>query len=411
MDTIALLEPVLNDITRSVNFFNGRLLTAEALTAEQQGNRAGRKLLGKALGAGIAYGLEVSESREFSSPQAPVLAVKAGLAINTFGQPLLLADDVSVALCDVGTRVASGAASPFINCLPPDAGPYAAVAGVHLLVMGPADARDGKAAVSGLGNAAASCNTNFNVDAVRFRRIQLDLTEEELSDAKHLRSLVVARCFGIQKQAGLPRDPFGTPPRNPGWMDQLRDNGTLKPCEAPLAIIYWTALGIAFIDLWSVRRRLTRLATSAENALGINDRPVSEAEALLLEFQEHLESLRDDSVTRRFLIASERFQSLPAAGILPTDDPRGFDYLRFFKDQTIRMPVFMESARLPDLFRESLRLGHIDLASGELIRLYRVRQNVQARPPQLFVVFTSGHMRYRGDARYNVNRFNYANYS
>ena len=34
-----LLTPIVNDRTRSVNFFNGRLLTGEDLTAEQQANR------------------------------------------------------------------------------------------------------------------------------------------------------------------------------------------------------------------------------------------------------------------------------------------------------------------------------------------------------------------------------------
>src|SRR5215831_11331701 len=80
-----LLTPIVNDRTRSVNFFNGRLLTGEDLTAEQQANRVAHSLLGQSIGPGVAYGLEVSESTVSSTKKAPVLAVTRGLAINPNG--------------------------------------------------------------------------------------------------------------------------------------------------------------------------------------------------------------------------------------------------------------------------------------------------------------------------------------
>ena len=66
-----LLTPIVNNRTRSVNFFNGRLLTGEDLTAEQQANRVAHSLLGQAAGAGVAYGLEVSESATLSQVARP----------------------------------------------------------------------------------------------------------------------------------------------------------------------------------------------------------------------------------------------------------------------------------------------------------------------------------------------------
>ena len=47
-----LFTPILNDRTRSVNFFNGRLLTGEDLTADQKANRVAHSLLGQAVGSG-----------------------------------------------------------------------------------------------------------------------------------------------------------------------------------------------------------------------------------------------------------------------------------------------------------------------------------------------------------------------
>src|SRR4029077_1296853 len=89
-----LLTPILNDRTRSVNFFNGRLLTGEDLTAEQQANRVAHSLLGQAIGSGVAYGLEVAESSQLSQVATPVLSIKRGLAVNANGGTLLLDNDV-----------------------------------------------------------------------------------------------------------------------------------------------------------------------------------------------------------------------------------------------------------------------------------------------------------------------------
>src|SRR5213595_773753 len=85
-----LLTPILNDRTRSVNFFNGRLLTGEDLTAEQKANRVAHGLLGQAVGSGVSHGLEVAEATLSSTKQSPVLAIRQGLAFNRNGAALLL---------------------------------------------------------------------------------------------------------------------------------------------------------------------------------------------------------------------------------------------------------------------------------------------------------------------------------
>src|SRR5262245_27316945 len=112
---VNLLQPVLNDRTRSVNFFNGRLLAGEDLTTEQQTNRVAHNLLGQAIGDGVAYGLEVRESFRSSTTQSPVLTVTRGLAINRTGTTLMLESDTEVALVRPtnGTSASNGSSSIF----------------------------------------------------------------------------------------------------------------------------------------------------------------------------------------------------------------------------------------------------------------------------------------------------------
>jgi hypothetical protein len=109
---INLQTPILNTRTRSVNFFNGRLLTGEDLTAEQQANRVAHNLLGQAAGSGVVYGLEVKESVLSSSVPTPVLAVSKGLAFNRVGAALLLADDTEISLVRPATA-SNGSTSLF----------------------------------------------------------------------------------------------------------------------------------------------------------------------------------------------------------------------------------------------------------------------------------------------------------
>src|SRR5215472_12134241 len=155
-----LLTPILNDI-RSVNFFNGRLLTGEDLTAEQKANRLAHGLLGQAIGAGVAYGFEVSKSKQSSSAQAPVLAVTKGLAINRNGTALLLQDDTEIALVRPAKAV-NGTAKIFEECTPVQPGVYVADPGIYLFTVGPATASQGLAEVSGVNTGSVPCNSNYN---------------------------------------------------------------------------------------------------------------------------------------------------------------------------------------------------------------------------------------------------------
>src|SRR5580765_2275880 len=95
-NSVLQLQPPLADGgIRSVNFFNGRLLAGKDLSREQAARREADARLGRALGDGVAFGLEVARDQSLDKPAAPVLNIKAGLAINRLGQTLRLAADVS----------------------------------------------------------------------------------------------------------------------------------------------------------------------------------------------------------------------------------------------------------------------------------------------------------------------------
>ena len=191
MSAITLKKPMTEGGIRTINFFNGRMLSGEDLTQEQSANREARLRLGLTIGDGVAYGLEVSETPSVSTKTSPVVTVTAGLALNREGQTLALAANTDVSL----VRPLDGDASAsitgvFAECQPPQSGVYIAGAGVYLLTVAPATAGEGRAPMSGLGNVTASCNTRYTVEGVQFRLLQLDVTPAELGQPDLLRNLM-----------------------------------------------------------------------------------------------------------------------------------------------------------------------------------------------------------------------------
>jgi hypothetical protein len=407
-----LLTPIVNDRTRSVNFFNGRLLTGEDLTAEQQANRVAHSLLGQAAGSGVAYGLEVSESAALSQIASPVLSIKRGLAINSNGGTLLLDNDTDISLVRPAGPASSGS-SVFAECLPMQSGVYIAGAGVYLLTIGPASATQGLAEVSGVSTGSAPCNSKYKADGVQFRLLQLDLTQSELGDVSHLRNLVAYKCFGVDDWAANVRDPFGTTPGGHGLIDQLRSAKTITGCEVPLAVLYWTATdGVVFVskdllDAW---------------APGAGRRRAIDGIAMFLQFQAQIADLMQSPVSVSQLtsiVATDSFRYLPAVGLLPlsgTKGALGFDYVKFFGGETYRNPVYVEGAKLDSLFGRSLLYPPIDLSTKEMMWLYWVRENMETivenplTQQQSYLVFTNGQMPFEGKSRFDLNYWDYANY-
>jgi len=416
-----LFTPILNDRTRSVRFFNGRLLSGEAMTDEQGGLRAARELLAQAVGDGVVQGLEVQEATGASTLQSPVLAVSKGVAINRRGEILLLADDAQVKLIRPA-HPSTAPATLFQSCTPPTQGVYVADSGVYLLTVCSLGAANGLAQVSGLGNSQASCNAKYVVDAVQFRLLELPVDKTILTDPR-LRNLVAYQCFGADHLLDFATDPFGTAGEPRTLLDQIRDTQQLTDCDVPLAVMYWTATGgIQFLDLWSVRRRVTR--TKSASPFGLDDTRLATAEAMREQLSAHLDLLTKTVSPLGTFAATTRFRWLPPAGIVPLSSSTGaagFEVAAFFTGKTWNQhrtwpqPIYMEGGRLETLLRMSAQYPPIDLDDQEMLRLYSVRQNLRAlhegKSVQPYAVFTNANLPFYGEPRFDREHWNYANFA
>src|SRR5689334_7951386 len=136
MSATRLDTPFLDGGIRSTNFFNGRLLSREDMHREQAAERAIHERLGRALGAGVVHGFEVTaQAIGGSSITDPVVTVRAGLAVNRHGQTVALDRDVDVSLLKPATAPAAATpgAGAFGACKPAEEGVYVTGTGVYLL--------------------------------------------------------------------------------------------------------------------------------------------------------------------------------------------------------------------------------------------------------------------------------------
>lgn len=448
--TLELLDPMLRGGIRNTHYFNGRLLTAEDLRAEQQANRQQHQQLGLAIGAGVAEGYDV---RLISNGAKPVLRVAKGLAITRKGAVLALAEDVDVAL--VRTPKAAGLngdAGLFDICRPEATTPSATIAeGAYLLVVAPASGFAEHAPVVGFnGNGVASgCDHRFAVEGVKFRLVGVDLAQIDFvspatraalvallaqttpASRARLRNWLAHLCFGSEQAAGFAVDPFGlpggqSPLANYGLVDWLRRRGDLTECDVPLALLLWTTAGVQFIDLWSVRRKPAQPAVSTVWPLVTGVRRTGEGEAAFLQFQSQLAAMIQSGgfgATLTQLHALDLFRYLPAVGLVPlaTNRYQGFELEDFFQGMAVPEPVHITGDELVGLLRMAHDYPPIDLGrtQQELVWLYIVRENAEAiaattgndLPPQPYIAFSSGQMPYAGQARHSLDHYDFANYS
>ncbi|HEY6000583.1 MAG TPA: hypothetical protein VI078_14955 [bacterium] len=427
-----LQEAILEGGIRSVNFFNGRLLTGQDLSREQEARRKADRRAAQASGYGIIWGLEVSDESPEADGQS--VRIQPGLAVSRSGRTLFLESATDVLL---GRRAPPcvGAARTFDDCERLKSGTYAAKEGIYVLTIAPAEDREGTALNHALDDAVVLCRTDALVEAVQFRLHSLDQYLTDVDEAIRqrtpqpeiagrlslMRNRVAHRCCGVDALRAFLEDPLAEGGAPTGLLAQI-EGSLLTPCDVPLAIIALPTASakprIEFLDLWSVRRRMTRWSAAGPWGMVIGDRRQAEGEALFLQFQDHVAWLERRGDAVKAVAATQRFDYLPAAGILPMPGNTKEDeaaLATFFGGLTVRGPAFIEGARLEPLLRASFAYPPIDLASGELIWLYWVRENRVAidsrtKPmPRAALVFTSGHMPYQADARFDVSKWDYAN--
>ena len=411
MSTRQLSEAISSGGIRSINFFNGRLLTAEDMTQEQGTRRDADARLGKALGAGVAFGLEVTQSA--TDATSPVITVQAGLAINSRGQALSLADATDISLVRPPTDFSPATGSVFTDCQPPQAGAYLVDEGVYLLVMSPASSTEGRAPVNGLGNCASGCNAKYNVEGVQFRLVPLE-PGAPLDAPALLRNRVSYECYGYPADTFLlTNDPYSASPTRNGLLDNMLQNQIgISPCDVPLATLFWTLAGIQYIDMWSVRRRLTEPDSTRGWPLLFGARRESEVHAMIQQFQDQVDDAYTLESDLTGVKVGDRFNYLPPVGILPVkafDSPKGFDAATFFGALAPHSIATMDGAALRALFAEALSHEPIDVGSNPKVQLYFTFENLLAIQAgvstQLALIFASKYMTRRETARFSYASF------
>jgi hypothetical protein len=401
-DFVALQEPFGEDAIRTVNFFNGRLLTGNDMSREQAARREADARIGLAVGDGIASGLQVSFRGNIAPGGRPAAQVDPGVAVNRFGVTLCLKHPVTLALDRAATPGADNVACLFGDCAPLADGDYVAGAGLYLLTIAPAFTSEGRAAVSGMGDTSPRCALDVTVEAVQFRLLEI---RDELYAADpgqpDFRNRVAYEAFGAGVLPGWPADLLGSGPRIDDLIEKMRSHG-LSDGEVPLALIAFKSSGHVFTDNWSVRRPISLRDPISVVSTISEPRRAGLGRAMFRQFQDEIAGINLAST-----VAKDRFGFLPPAGLLPGLGDNGLP--AFFNGMTTRGPLYIDASAVEPLLRESFAAPAIDTDSDHAIWLYRIAETRMANRADI-LLFASGHLPYRGDARFNLNHWNYANY-
>ncbi|HEY0172759.1 MAG TPA: hypothetical protein VGB98_17195, partial [Pyrinomonadaceae bacterium] len=415
MSSRQMSEPITDGGIQNVNFFNGRLLTADDLSAVQGSGREHDRQLARGLGEGVVHGLEV-ELANSSTAARPVVRVSGGLALCRSGNPVALSvPTVDVALVKAAQTFAAEAGL-FAECAGPGAADNLSKLGVYVFVASPASVYDGSVPMrhSVSNDKFDGCGRRFAVEGVKFRMERIDFstlpgvsdrtrallntltTRNDGASVSVLRNVVAHLCFDSEEKTGARRDPFNRPAGDTGFVNygalaELRAAGQLSDCDVPLAIVYWSQQGVRFVDNWAARRLARRqLDLDVESLLR------SYGYERLLQFQRHLRDLFDTVGSLSTREIQNYFAFIPPAGFYPVagaKSPKGFHTNKFTgRFTTSGQPGEITAARFGALLRESYACPTLDLSSRPVLLTYRVGDNTRAvaasaSTSQLYQVF------------------------
>jgi hypothetical protein len=409
-------EAVVSDeAIRTINFFNGRLLAGGDLSREQQARRDGLAQLGRALGDGVAYGLMVEFAGNIAPGGRPAVTVTPGLAVNREGASLALRRAATVALDRTADASTATVACLFGDCAPAVAGAYVAGEGLYLLTIAPAFVSEGRAPVSGANGSGARCAYDATAEAVQFRMLRVpDHLHGESAGASDFRNRIAYHCFGRGVLRGWAADMATGGARGDDLVEAMLAHG-LTTAEAPLALIHFTgAVAETFADVWAVRRMLCARDEGDAFALIADPRRIGVGRAIYRQFHDQIMELASASGGLGKNLDAALFAFLPPAGFLPglTDQ----EAISFFaqKSLTARGPLYIDAACVEALLRESFAFPAITAVPGRpgadhAIWLYRAAPAPDgAGTPNL--LFAAGHLEPRGQARFNLNHWDFANY-
>ncbi len=387
MSTVELSEDFLRGGLRTTNYVNGARLTAEHLRDDHRAHRLRHRQLGQAIGEGVVHGLTVSLGDTGARSSRSTLLIRGGLALGPDGTMLVLPEAVELDL--LGRRgepavVKKSDDGRFVPCEeePAPTSPAAFTGtGVYLLVMGSASgfADDVVKGCFEGGGVAPGCGNRYSVEGVRFRLVRVDAKLDEvaepddLASLSRLRNLLAYACFGTADLADFFCHPFHrigdrSAFASYGPLDRLRARGVLGEDEVALALLYWSEPGIRFLDNWAVRRCVRSSCASELWPLDVGARRVSESEAMLLQFQDHLDWLLGKAQDPTGIRARDYFCYLPPGGYLPTG--AGEIRLRAFLSDLSYREGRLDAGFVRFVIHKSFYLEPIDLHAREAVPLW-----------------------------------------
>jgi hypothetical protein len=317
------------------NYVNGRILSAQDLSAGREAVLLRDRWLGLAIGSGVASGLEVT-----GSPGSSRLSVAPGTGVAPGGTALHLETTATIDLAVVSTS-APTEGGVFAQCAPTSSTTAAPSAGAYLLVMSPASRFTGGVPVAGSPTSTLSppCASRWEVEDVAFTAVRLD-GFTTATTAANRRTLLAQYCFGSNGLRALALAGFR------GAYPGLAGLAELTSCDLPLAAFDWDGSTLVFVDLWSARRRPVHPSASAALDAVVGDRRAAEGEARFLQFQDQLDGLLTTaagSATR----ALDVFPALPPAGIVPIVPVAAAAWLRARQPQPSPTPSPLPGPQTP----------------------------------------------------------------
>jgi hypothetical protein len=423
LDSINLNQIAPNRGVATTNYFTGRTLAAEDLRTDQLARQLQLGQLGRAVGAGVAYGLQVTGPVTGAGGGSNNVNVAAGLAVNRRGRPLTLPSDVQVALT-VSSPTAPTGAGLFADCQPPQSSPTVVSDGLYILTITPASSFDGTVPavdLSGADPTLSGCGSRNLIEGVRFRLVALNLdqlpgvssatvqaiktlaAQSDAASLSLLRNRVAHMFFGTDSWItwgnGYEQAWTGDSTDEPfGLLAALRAAKLLVDCDVPLALIYWTGSGVSFIDRWSVRRSLEPIGRGLGFPLAAGSAR-SLARAVFCQFQEQVDWLYDQLASNPSLASSNLatlFAYLPPMGVVPVSGANsagGFSLPSFFGGKGPVNPTVIRLSHLASLLQKAEAVPPAPVATTQVLQVYSISENLQAastaQTDQVFAAFTT----------------------
>jgi hypothetical protein len=321
-------------------YFDGRFLTADDLTADQNYIRSRQSDLAQAMGAGVIRGLMVGLGTQAAS-NSPTLVIDAGIGVTPSGDIVNIDTPQTIAIASL-----------------PQAAQLDAQLGVKMLPSASAINRSGLFVL-------ALRPIEFSANPTAAYPTTLDgqrtVRDGDIIEATALTLIPYPDRAGVEnanaKRSRVAREIF---------FDRQRP-GVLQDA-LPLAMLCLEGGALRWIDVHMVRREVGAESTLAA---GLAQRPRALLEAWLKQHQDQLDDIDTASVQSGFA-AARQFETLPPVGPMPASTLRFETQLgaltllqSYFPPVVDCEFAFIPSDELAALVQDSLSLPPIDLRASD----------------------------------------------